>query len=150
MVGKLFDIQPSHILLVVPKTLTILQGRKVGLSNPKILKQAYIDNRTYLVSISKVLIFSDNWTYNLDFSVNYRLHPPLLMSEFDSHQVLLCLLWCYILLVHLLYFWFEFWLPQGLISFLWLLAILILDWWFMRCDPIKLQSWSFFSLKSFW
>ena len=42
--------------------------------------------------------------HNLDFSVNYGAQPPPFMFEFDSHQVLLCLLLCYVPLVHQLFF----------------------------------------------
>ena len=46
--------------------------------------------------------------HNLDFSADYGVQPPLFMFEFDSHQVLLRLLLCYVLLVHQLYFRFKF------------------------------------------
>lgn len=50
------------------------------------------------------------------------------MFEFDSQQVLLCFLLCYVLLEYQLCFGFEFELLQVIISFFWLLPILILDW----------------------
>ena len=73
----------------------------------------------------KKFIFRDNWggkkntlthtfthrhttphhTHNLDLSADYGVHPQLFMFEFDSHQVLSCLLLCY---VHQLYFQFKF------------------------------------------
>ena len=48
------------------------------------------------------------YKHNLDFSADYGVQPPLFMSEFDSHQILLHLLLCYALLVWQLYFRFKF------------------------------------------
>ena len=42
--------------------------------------------------------------HNLEFSVDYGVQPPLIMLEFDSRQILLCLLLCYVLLAHQLFF----------------------------------------------
>ena len=42
--------------------------------------------------------------HNLKFSVDHQPQPPLLMFQFDSHQILLRLLLHFILLVHQLFF----------------------------------------------
>ena len=45
---------------------------------------------------------------NLEFSADYGVQPQLFMFKFDSHQVLIYLLLCYVILVRQLYFWFQF------------------------------------------
>ena len=139
----------------------ILVGEKSGIPRLKILKRVYWQY-TYLLSIIKSLfpeIAELEWQIvqdkkensfnahtrtharthirNLEFSVDYGAQPLLLMFKSDSHQVLLCLLFCYALLVHQLFFRFE-----DFISFHWLLPILIHNCWFMISGTIKIQSWS--------
>ena len=79
------------------------------LPKPKILKQGCINSR--LIYFKK-FISRDNGhnsrdIHNLVFSDDYGAHTALFMFEFDSQQLLLCLLLCYVLLVQL-YFRFSF------------------------------------------
>ena len=76
-------------------------------------KVASFDTNTYTLTFTR----THAHTHNLDFSVNCGAHPPLSTAslfEFDSQQVLLCLLLCSVVLVTVvlltqqLYFRFKF------------------------------------------
>ena len=125
MVGQLFDIQTIHIPLEVPKTPKILIGKRREPSQAQNTQRGVYRLYTHYASTSKKLFpevaelklptFQDKkegsfdtrtrtHKHNLDVSADDGAQPPLFMFEFDSHQVLLRLLLCYVLLVHQLYF----------------------------------------------
>ena len=66
-------------------------------------KEDFFDTQKYTHTHAHTRIH----THKLDFSADYGAHSPLFMFEFDSYQVVLCLL-CYILPVQEFYFWFKF------------------------------------------
>ena len=105
-VEQLFDIYSSHIPIMFPKKQKFQQGRRVGLSNPKILVLLLFQKYYFT-------FFRDSWTGMTDnsgqerwilshthtnththththtdtyISVDYGPHPPLFISEFHSHQ----------------------------------------------------------------
>ena len=127
-------LQPTYLATTVFQKVYFRKWLKCNEKYSRIKKRNHLtEKHTYAHTQTDTLTHTH--THNLDFSANYGVHPPLFMFEFDFHQVLLCLLLCYVLLVHQLYFWFKFYLIQFFSGYF--------PFWFLIGDLQYLTQWKY-------